>query len=116
MNVATIAPDPPSLDPQRKALLFAQAIGLSLTFRKWLPENWAIWFEFVRLADKMRITGREFYSARAVIQVLRWERALRDASQPTYKINNNRSAEMARLYNAINKVEFFRTRNPGDAD
>ena len=111
-----ITPDPATLDPQRKAIMFAQALGLTTKFREWLPDNWAIWFEFVRLADKMRLTGREFYSARAVIHVLRWERALRDASQAEYKINNCWSAEMARLYNAINAVEFFRTRNGHDGD
>lgn len=112
---AQIAPTTPDLDPQRKALLFAQALGLSTKFREWLPENWAIWFEFVALADRLRIKGREFYSARALIHVLRFERAVRDASQPIYKINNNRSAEMARLYNAMNRVDFFLTREPGEA-
>lgn len=118
MNVAAtqITPEPPDLDPRRKALLFAQALGLSTKFREWLPENWAIWFEFVTLADRLRINGREFYSARALIHVLRFERALRDASQPLYKINNNRSAEMARLYNGMNSIEFFRTRNGHDDD
>lgn len=101
---------PPMDDPQRRAIMFAQALALSESFRDWLPQNWPIWFEFVRLADKIRIRGREHYSARAVLHVLRWERALRDTTEPELKINNNRSAEMARLYNGMVGFDFFRTR------
>lgn len=99
------------IDPTRRAMLFAQALGLSESFRNWLPQNWGIWFEFVKLADQMRLRGRKYYSARAVIHVLRWHRALKDPTEPVYKINNNRSAEMARLYNAIIDMPFFRTRD-----
>lgn len=108
-DLPTITPSP-TLDPDRRALMFAQAAGLSHAFRKWLPLNWPIWFEFVRLADKMRLRGREHYSARAVLHVLRWERALRDTTETELKINNNKSAEMARLYNAMVGFDFFRTR------
>lgn len=102
------------IDPQRRAVLFAQALGLSDSFREWLPKNWPIWFEFVRLADQMRLRGRAYYSARAVIHVLRWHRALKDPTETEYKINNNRSAEMARLYNAMIGKDFFRTREGHD--
>lgn len=98
-------------DPPKRAMLYAQAIGLSPAFRVWLEANWAIWFEFVRLADQMRLRGRRYYSARAVLHVLRWHRALRDPTEPELKINNRWSAEMARLYNALIGSDFFRTRN-----
>lgn len=101
-------------EPHRLALLHAKGIGLSEDFRDWLQANWAIWFEFRRLADQMRLRGRAYYSARAVLHVLRWHRALKDPTTPDYKINNNRSAELARLYNAIAGIEFFRTRERGD--
>lgn len=123
MNVATQSPlidrqgvitPAADADPHRRALLFAQALGLSESFREWLPNNWAIWFEFVRLADQMRLRGRKYYSARAVLHVLRWHRALRDPTEREYKINNNRSAEMARLYNGLIGADFFRTRDGGD--
>jgi len=103
------------LDPQRNALMHARALGLPPKFCDWLELNWAIWFEFVKLADKMRIRGREHYSARAVLHVLRWERALRDTTQDDFKINNDKSAKLARLYNAMNRVDFFLTREPGEA-
>lgn len=98
-------------DPHRRAILFAQALGLSEGFREWLPLNWPIWFEFVRLADQMRLRGRTYYSARAVLHVLRWHRHLQDSTESDLKINNNRSAEMARLYNGLSGIDFFRTRD-----
>jgi hypothetical protein len=78
-------------------------------FDAWLAENQPIWQEFCRLADLMR-AKRPNWSARAVLHVLRWNRALRDASDPLFKINNNWSARMARRYNSERGVDFFRER------
>jgi hypothetical protein len=103
-------------EPRQRARDKANEIGLSVTFRDWLEENWQIWDEFSRLSDQMRLRGRTYYSARAVIHVLRWHRALRDPTETEFKINNNRSAGLARLYNALLGKEFFRTRNSGDID
>ena len=100
-------------DPTTRAMLYAQALGLDPAFREWLAENWEIWFEFTRLADQMRLRGRAYYSARAVLHVLRWHRALRDPTEDEYKINNRWSAPMARLYNGMCGFEFFRTREHG---
>jgi hypothetical protein len=101
---------PADADPQRRVMLYVQALGLTEAFREWLPQNWEIWFEFVRLADQMRLRGRQYYSARAVLHVLRWHRALRDPTESEFKVNNRWSAEMARLYNAMVGFAFFRTR------
>lgn len=98
------------VDPRARVRLMATALALSPNFRAWLEANWAIWFEFQKLADAMRLTGRSYYSARAVLHVLRWHRALKDSTEPVLKINNNRSAELARLYNGLVDREFFRTR------
>lgn len=97
-------------DAHERAIKHAIAIGLTPNFKAWLAINWAIWDEFVKLSDQMRLRGRKYYSARAVIHVLRWHRALRDTTETELKINNNRSAEMARLYNSLVGKEFFRTR------
>ena len=97
-------------EPRQRARDKAVEIGLSETFREWLEQNWAIWEEFQRLADEMRLRGRQYYSARAVIHVLRWHRALRDPTEDEYKINNCRSAAMARLYNGLLGRQFFHTR------
>ena len=103
-------------EPRQRARDKAVEIALSETFREWLEQNWAIWEEFQRLADEMRLRGRQYYSARAVIHVLRWHRALRDPTEEEYKINNNRSAGLARLYNALLGKSFFRTRNSGEGE
>lgn len=80
-------------------------------FSTWVDQNRAIWDEFCSLADKMRASGRKHYSARAVLHVLRWERALKDASQLVFKINNNWSPKMARLYNESRSTDFFHLRD-----
>ena len=103
-------------EPRQRARDKAVEIALSETFREWLEQNWAIWEEFQRLADEMRLRGRQYYSARAVMHVLRWHRALRDPTEEDLKINNNRSAGLARLYNALLGKPFFRTRNSGEGE
>lgn len=100
-------------DTHRLALLHVRALGMPDEFREWMEQNWPIWDEFVKLSDQMRKRGRAYYSARAVLHVLRWHRALNDPTEAEYKINNNRSAAMARVYNAMRNIEFFRTRDHG---
>lgn len=97
-------------DPHQRALDACADLGFPSGFVAWLRMNWPIWDEFVKLADQMRLKGRAYYSARAVIHVLRWHRHLKDATTEEFKINNNQSARMARLYNALLGREFFRTR------
>lgn len=80
-----------------------------LTFEQWLEQNPKIWAEFCKLADEMR-AKRPRWSARAILHVLRWQRAMRDCTDPDYKINNNWSAQMARKYNAERGVPFFQER------
>ena len=80
-------------------------------FAVWAAANAPIWNEFVRLADQMRDRGRANYSARAVLHVLRWHRHLKDPTDTMFKINNNWSAQMARTYNAMRGVDFFRLRD-----
>lgn len=82
----------------------------TLTFEQWLQQNPEIWREFCGLADRMR-KQRDHWSARAILHVLRWNRALRDPTDPLFKINNNWSAGMARRYNAERGVEFFHLRD-----
>lgn len=85
-------------------------LGMRTKFVDWLKLNESIWAEFCDLASLMRGRGRTNWSARAILHVLRWHRALKDPTDNVYKINNNWSPEMARLYNHINGVEFFRNR------
>ena len=102
-----------NMTPHERALRAVMDLGLPPSFHAWLVENWPIWDEFVRLADQMRLRGRAYYSARAVLHVLRWHRALQDTTTSDIRINNNQSARMARVYNSMRGVEFFRTREQG---
>lgn len=90
----------------------AVAMHLSDEFLTWLDDNWAIWTEFCALAAQVRARGRSHWSARAILHVLRWNRVVRDATDPVFKINNNWSPSMSRLYNALVGFDFFRERDP----
>ena len=103
-----------NMTPHERALMAVKDLGLPEDFAAWLVSNWPIWDEFVRLADQMRLRGRAYYSARAVLHVLRWHRALRDPTEEMFKVNNRWSAPMARVYNSMRDVDFFRTRGEGE--
>lgn len=86
----------------------------SAEFSAWLEMNPDIWKEFCKLSQEMR-ERRDSYSAQAIIEVLRWHRALRDPTDDVFKINNNWAAPLARLFNTKYQCEFFRTRaSPGE--
>lgn len=84
--------------------------GNELNFDDWLDCNPAIWKAFRIKADAIRNTGRETYSARTIIESIRWETDLRDKTDATFKINNNRVPGMARLYNHVCGEDFFKLR------
>jgi|GEM_PF-1166613 len=66
-------------------------------FVSWLDLNYPIFEEFVRQARAIRETGRTRYSARIIIEYIRHETALREASG-SFKVNNNAVPDIARLY------------------
>lgn len=79
--------------------------------RGWLAElsNWRLWVAFYRRAEQLRQAGRERYGARALVEVIRFDSALADADS-LFKINNNITPLLGRLYNAVSGVAFFETR------
>lgn len=87
----------------------ARKLGMRGAFVEWLESNAEIWEGFRALADKMRARGRGVWSSKAVIEVLRWNSALREAAG-VFKINNNLAPDLARLYNATTGDAFFRER------
>lgn len=99
-----------SFDLKQRTIMASKEAGVGPEFREWLDANWPLWMEFCRLADLMRNKGRQYYSARAVLHVLRWHRHLSDALDAEFKINNNWSAKMARTYNRMHGIAFFRER------
>src|ERR1700754_3088114 len=92
------------------ALETAKRIGLDPEFIGWLCGNWGLWGEFVQLAAQVKAKGRGKWSADALCHVLRWQRVVRDNMDPTFKINNNRTSRLARLFNACAGEDFFETR------
>ena len=79
-------------------------------FETWLAANWALWEQFRKLAYQMRMRGRKYYAARTVIEVMRWHYHLHDQTEQDFKLNNDWTPKMARLYNALVGSEFFQTR------
>lgn len=71
--------------------------GFPPGFWQWLNDNETLYLHFKAQAIRMALTGRTRYSARTIIEVLRWETELRD-SDIQFKINNNMVPGMARLF------------------
>ena len=68
-------------------------------FFHWLSQNQHIWEAFERRAYQMALVGRKRYSARTIIEVLRWDSDLREKNK-LFKISNNMVPGMARLWMA----------------
>ena len=83
---------------QQRAMSFEDRMHYPPGFWKWLadPQNHNLYQEFERRALQMA-KRRERYSARTIIEVMRWNTDLRDTSV-TFKIQNNMVPGMARLW------------------
>lgn len=83
-------------------------------FSEWLESNanFHVWTRFMQEADKLRARGRQHYSARTIIEVLRHESAVR-GDDPDYKINDHCTPNLARLYMLVTPGAegFFETRS-----
>jgi len=71
-------------------------------FLNWLPENAHIWIAFEQEAYKVIKAGFKHYSARTIIHVLRHHSALSERGLDGWKINNNISPYLARLFAILN--------------
>lgn len=65
-------------------------------FFRWLSENYRIYCEFEDRALEVRRTGRKHFSARVIVENIRWHTLLRD-KDATFKINDHWTPGMARL-------------------
>jgi hypothetical protein len=66
-------------------------------FWYWLEDNRHVYREFERKALEMARRGRKHYSARTIIETLRWESDLRD-TETTWKINDHFTPGLARFF------------------
>lgn len=87
--------------------------GYPAGFWRWFADNNRIWREFEKRALRMARTGRGHYSARTIVETLRWDTDLCD-SEATFKINDHYTPGLARLWmNTHGKQypKFFRLRD-----
>jgi hypothetical protein len=66
-------------------------------FWQWLGDNWHIYAAVVELAQDARRRGVPRWSAQGIIEILRWQTALREAGGTPLKINNTAAPGLARL-------------------
>lgn len=71
--------------------------GYPVGFWHWLRQNEHIYSAFKCLAFEMALTGRTRYSARTIVEGIRWKTDLSDTDK-TFKVNNNYTSGLARLF------------------
>ena len=86
-----------------------------VTFERFLEYHQAnpqVWEAFKRLAFEAISAGRDHYSSRDILAVLRWQTHLRTNDEAGFKLNNNWSPFYARLfeYRYPDHRGFFRKR------
>ena len=81
-----------------RALMLEHAELFPEEFFDWLPDNLHIWNAFVAEAQKVRARGFQKYSARTIVHFLRHHTAVAEASGAGWKVNNNHSPYLARLF------------------
>jgi hypothetical protein len=68
-------------------------------FRDWLTSNWSIYLEFERRANALWAQGRKHYSARTIMEAIRFDTDMREKpNELDVKLNNNFIPDCARLY------------------
>lgn len=80
-------------------------------FKEWHQQNPHVYEEFKQLAYQMLATGRERYSARTIMEVMRWHYDLKTAGG-VFEINDNFTPIYVRLliYNHPEFSDFFELR------
>lgn len=80
-------------------------------FADWLKDNWEIYMGFERIAFRSMRKGFRHYSSKTIVELLRWSSDMSEKNSE-FKINNNRTPDLARLFEDMNKrhVGFFRSR------
>lgn len=66
-------------------------------FRQWMDENYEVYCVFSRLADGLWNAGRNHYSARAILEKMRYDHAISDSSEE-FKLCDRVLPELSRLY------------------
>lgn len=103
-----------TLTPEQVAFRIRHEAEYPEGFFHWLAENQHIWKAFEEKAYVMAaVAKRKRYSARTIIEVIRWNTDLHD-SEKTFKINDHYTPGLARLWMAKHGKDFpkfFELRN-----
>lgn len=82
-------------------------------FFHWLQFNEHVWKEFENKALTMA-KYRKRFSARTIVEVMRWNNIIKQKGEPTFKLNDHYTPGMARLWMAKHGKDFpkfFELRN-----
>lgn len=87
-------------------------------FIAWLRDNLHIWRAFENHANTLYLRGKRHRSARGIVHYLREDTALREVPGGEWKINNNVSPDLARLWLLIypERAGFFELRSNVDRE
>lgn len=119
--IADPAPDFRNFEVEHKRTVMLFVKASPEQFRKdfydWLNTNFHVWQAFEREANRIWDYGRRHYSARTIIEVLRHESALRDSQDVEWKLNDNKTPDLACLYICVHpdRYGFFETRSGNSA-
>lgn len=71
----------------------------------WLHHNLHVWNQFEEYALQMA-QHRKRFSARTIVEVMRWNNTIRQNKDKTFKLSNNMTPGMARLWMAKYKYRY----------
>ena len=97
-----------SLTPEQHAFIRSNEHLYPDGFFHWLGQNQEVWKTFENYALRMA-QSRERFSARTIVEVMRWNNDIRQKN-PIFKLSNNMTPGMARLWMAKhgqNHPKFF---------
>jgi len=82
-------------------------------FYKWLNANFPIFSHFEISAIQTYQAGFKHYSARTIVEVMRHRSNIREIGDGNWKLNNNRTPDMAKLYLLLHPEhsDFFELRH-----
>ncbi len=67
-------------------------------FFDWLESNYPVFEYFEQSALKVHDAGFKHYSARTIVEVMRHRTNIREIGDGTWKLNDHRTPDMARLF------------------
>ena len=89
------------LTPTPLAVMHEHGDTFTAAFRSWLPDNLHVYDAFEAEALKVLRRGFKHYSARTIVHVLRHHSATTETSTEGWKINNDHSPYLARLFDLL---------------